>query len=102
MRAGSPGEKHERIDVEKDPTFRFSRRWRHFSVFGVGGKYGMRKEGREAQGMTEHREGQSNEERDDRGSCCLPLCSFLEVRGDLLHSQGSCSERQPFFSAGPG
>lgn len=61
----------------------------------------MRKEGQELEGMKEQREGQSNEEGGEQGSCCLPQYLLSEVQGGLLHSQGSCLERQPFFSPGP-
>lgn len=60
----------------------------------------MRKEGEEVrEGTEEHREGQSEE--GGGGSRRLPLRSPLEVQRDSPHGRGSCSERRPFFSAGP-
>lgn len=49
-------------------------------AIGVGGKYGMRKEGQELVGMKE-RGLQSNEEGGEPGSCCLPLYLLSEVQG---------------------
>ncbi len=98
--------------MEKDDIFRFYEHRKPFSAFcefqfasheaiGVGGKYGMRKEGQEPEGMKEERGVQSNEEGGEQGSCCLPLYLLSEVQGGLLRSQGSCLERKPFFSPGP-
>lgn len=52
---------------------------------GVGGKYGMRKEGQELEGMKEQREGQTNGEGVKGGHAASPCtCSLRCSEGDHI------------------
>lgn len=52
---------------------------------GVGGKYGMRKEGQELERMKEQREGQSNEEGVKGGHAASPCtCSLRCSEADCI------------------